>query len=598
MINVETVDLSARNFQLPADRVGMVIAQPFLSLTDVEPYRCTAASTPNQLKVLTRTLDIAREAPHGAGQTHFTIFPEYSIPGLTGIGLVQAAVEDAQWPTGTIVIGGVDALSKQDFSTVAASARTYLDAVGNDLGRIAANEWINCGITWVKGADGTVERWLQPKLSPAWPEQNVLYQDMFRGNSVFAFKGTLNNGTQYRFCSLVCFDWIATIDGQKAWRSVVDSLGHQAAQIQAELSLSWCFVIQSNPKPSFDTVLTEAARFFDQTAVPNVHRDKACLVFANTAGKTGPGRSDRFGATSLILAKQTLFADPDCHSTFCNGGERFRLSTLLAAQRDILFRERGACVHSFAQVNPGSLSAGAAGKTIALQNPFVFSLNDDVDPRAPSAPVPASTKWLNDELDEVRSLGVAYAASSLAAEANAAHVQTVAGLRGVTPQSATHVVALATHGSRATNADNWDRLEAEALQHVVDTLNILGLSFQPATVGADPAHMTIQINGCTVDVLAIRGVTHECCAEHSRAFSPLPRRQVLLISRDQDNNAYHKRLDGNFLRLETIRLGEERKITDPVGGVLHLGYRQLLDIFRQADTLNAAQTAINAQLAA
>ena len=171
----------------------------------------------------------------------------------------------------------------------------------------------------------------------------------------------------------------------------------------------------------------------DQTAVPNVHRDKACLVFANTAGKTGPGRSDRFGATSLILAKQTLFTDPDCHSTFCNGGERFRLSTLLAAQRDILFRERGACVHSFAQVNPGSLSAGAAGKTIALQNPFVFSLNDDVDPRAPSAPVPASTKWLNDELDEVRSLGVAYAASALAAEANAAHVQTVAGLRGVTP---------------------------------------------------------------------------------------------------------------------------------------------------------------------
>ena len=103
---------------------------------------------------------------------------------------------------------GVDALSKQDFLTVAASARTYLDVVGNDLGRIAGNEWINCGITWVKGADGTVERWLQPKLSPAWPEQNVLYQDMFHGNSVFAFKGTLNNGTHYRFCSLVCFDWI------------------------------------------------------------------------------------------------------------------------------------------------------------------------------------------------------------------------------------------------------------------------------------------------------------------------------------------------------------------------------------------------------
>ena len=248
VINVETVDLGQRNVRLPADRVGMVIAQPFLSLTNVEPYRCTVASTPAQLSALTRTLDISREAQHGAGKTHFTIFPEYSIPGLPGIALVQAAVEAPNWPAGTIIIGGVDALSKQDFSDLAGPARTYLDAVGNDLGRIKANEWINCGITWVKSADGVVERWLQPKLSPAWPEQDVPYQGMFHGNSVFAFKGPLDNGTQYRFCSLVCFDWIATIDGRKAWRSVVESLGNQATQIQAEFSLSWFFVIQLWPR--------------------------------------------------------------------------------------------------------------------------------------------------------------------------------------------------------------------------------------------------------------------------------------------------------------------------------------------------------------
>ncbi len=172
MISVETVDLAGRNVQLPADRVGMVIAQPFLSLTDVEPYRCTAASTPGQLSAVTRTLDISRAAHHGAEKTHFTVFPEYSIPGLAGVALVQAALEAPNWPAGTIVIGGVDALSKQDFSTLAAAPRTQL-AVANDPGRINANEWVNSGITWVKGADGTVERWLQPKLYPAWLEQNV-----------------------------------------------------------------------------------------------------------------------------------------------------------------------------------------------------------------------------------------------------------------------------------------------------------------------------------------------------------------------------------------------------------------------------------------
>ena len=49
MVHVETVDLSTRNVTLPSDRVGMVIVQPHLSLTAVEPYRCTAQAKPQQL---------------------------------------------------------------------------------------------------------------------------------------------------------------------------------------------------------------------------------------------------------------------------------------------------------------------------------------------------------------------------------------------------------------------------------------------------------------------------------------------------------------------------------------------------------------------
>ena len=177
----------------------MVIAQPYLTLTSEEPYRCTAAAKAGQMDVLSKTLAVSRAAQHGAPKTHFTIFPEYSVPGLDGIALIDMALNAEDWPTGTIVIGGTDALSKEDFGTLAASPNTHLDTERNGLDRIAAGEWINCGITWVKAADGTVERWLQPKLSRAWPEQNVSYQDMFLGKSVFTFKGPLEDGTQYRF---------------------------------------------------------------------------------------------------------------------------------------------------------------------------------------------------------------------------------------------------------------------------------------------------------------------------------------------------------------------------------------------------------------
>jgi hypothetical protein len=108
---------------------------------------------------------------------------------------------------------------------------------------------------------------------------------MFPGNSVFTFRGSFDNQTRYRFCSLVCFDWIATVENKKVWQWVLEDLQGRAAQAQAELSLSWLFVVQSNPKPSHDTFPTEVSRFFDQNTVPSVRRDRACLLFANGAGK-------------------------------------------------------------------------------------------------------------------------------------------------------------------------------------------------------------------------------------------------------------------------------------------------------------------------
>ena len=65
MVNIEIVDLSQHGVTLPNGRVGMVIAQPFLSLTDVEPYQCTLQAKPSQLAVLTDTLAVARAALHG-----------------------------------------------------------------------------------------------------------------------------------------------------------------------------------------------------------------------------------------------------------------------------------------------------------------------------------------------------------------------------------------------------------------------------------------------------------------------------------------------------------------------------------------------------
>jgi DNA invertase Pin-like site-specific DNA recombinase len=139
------------------------------------------------------------------------------------------------------------------------------------------------GITWIKTADGAIERWLQPKLNPAWDELNIANLAMFRGASVFSFRGPLDNQTYYRFTSLICFDWISEVEGHLAWRWPLEDLNDQAQAAAAEIPLSWFFVIQHNPAPSHPTFLMQASSFFDQRILPSVRRDRSCVVFANTA---------------------------------------------------------------------------------------------------------------------------------------------------------------------------------------------------------------------------------------------------------------------------------------------------------------------------
>lgn len=596
-IKVETIDLNARGVKLPSDRVGMVIAQPYFSLSATEPYRSTAESKPKQLQMLTDTLAVAIAAGHGAGKTHFTIFPEYSIPGTDGIAHLEATLNSPEWPVGTIVIGGTDGLSREDLIELVASPRTYLDQTRNGLNLIGADEWVNCEITWVKALDGTLERWLQPKLYPAWEEMDISYEYMFRGHSIYLFKGLFDNDAPFQFATLVCFDWIATVESKKSIRWILEDIHLRANGNQ--LPLSWLFVIQRNPKPSHITFMKEVEAFFDQTQFPNALRNNACIVFANSAGIPAPGRSALYGGCSVVFSHQAGFKAADCAPTFSNGGRRFRDgSEVLTPYKDIYFRERGACIHSFIQINPASLTAGPAGRTLAVENARVHALASETDPRTPARAVPACVKWLNDELDSLQALDAKYPAVPLAAALGETHRQTVCALRVVRAQSITHGVVLAAQESKAaTKADEWDRPEAEAIEHLVDTLDIMSLGSIPPCLGTDPAHATIIVGGQTVDLMAIRGTSHEACIEHSKMFLPHPRRKSLLISRDGHNNPWARKF-GSFLERGNLPLNQEQKFTDPSSGLLHLGFRRLLDIFQESATVNDVQGAIDAEFAA
>ena len=597
MLHVEVVDLSSRGIALPGNKVGMVMAQPHLTLTRAEPFRWATSQRARQMEVLAATLNLAESAPHQLPKTHFTIFPEYSIPGVEGIALIEGRIGRSTWPQGTVVMGGTDGLTREEFVSLSEAPKTFVVQADGLPGRVASNQWINCTVIWVKGDQG-IERWLQPKIHPAWDEQNITHQLMFQGNGVFVFKGMLESGAPFLFSTLTCFDWIALLDGKKIWRHLVENLSEIATSAGAELSMSWIFVLEHNPKPSHADFLREVADFFNQTIITNVHRERACVIFANTAGKEAPGAAEQYGSSSLIFSPHSLFVPATCAPTFTNDGQRFRSSTLLGLCKDTVFREGGACIHSFVQVNPGSVTPGASDRTIALINASVFPMPGVLDPRAPSLAVPADVKWLNDQLDALNDLGTTNRRVALAVSVGLKHSETVAELRTISADAITYSIELATATSTTKNADEWSSQETAGLKNLVDTFDILRLGGDVTMVGQKPAHGTAVINHRSLDVISVEGMTHEDCHKHAmkKIVAPRPRRQTVLISRDSDNNNFLQR-QGSVLDEQSNKLGSEPNITDPSSSWLHIGFRAVLDAFQGAADIPALKSSLHAAFA-
>ncbi|GFE84890.1 hypothetical protein GCM10011487_68900 [Steroidobacter agaridevorans] len=595
MIKTIEIDLTNRGLTFPSSGVGMVLAQPFLQLTEEEPFTCSPASKQAQLAAIARTLQIARACPHGAEKTHFTIFPECTIPGLDGIAAIDQQLAEPEWPGGTLVIGGVDGLTQQEFTQLSATPGTNGD---NAVDNVRPHEWVNCCIIWIKFDDGSVQRWIQPKLVPAWVEIDVNHQAMFRGKSVFVFKARFDNQTFARFCALVCFDWIGTVDNQRPWKWVADDLGKQAAEIQAQISLTWLFVVQYNPKPSHASFLSQIESFFDQTAHPNVLRHNACLVMANAAGHDRPGRANQFGSSSILHSAQAQFAEPGCQPTYCNGGQRQRASGQLGKIKDALFRERGACIHSFLHRNPASIVPGPSGKTLALDRPFVYAFDNVNDPRAPGSIVPASIKWINDHLDAAVSLATKHPMALLIEAAATAHTDSITQLRSISAQAIETAVGLACPSKNLRIPDDWDLQESNSLDHMLHTMTILAAGRVDPIIHGRSTHASITLGAKQFEVIAVRGDSHEVCANHISRNPPNSRRATLVISRDDDTTEWPLRFQSILnTPLAHANGQDEPKVTDPNSAIRYVGYRTILDAFRIAETQDQLMDSLNAIIA-
>ena len=426
---------------------------------------------------------------------------------------------------------------------------------------------------------------------------------------MYIFKGLYaTGGAAYRFSSLVCFDWIATIGANKPWQWLLNSMHSEGAQLLASIPLTWLFVIQHNEQPNHATFLGELADFYNPVQFPSANRQGTCIVFVNNAGRNVPGRAENFGCTSLILPQTATFTTTDCYATHSNGGPRFRGNNLVHPHRDVFFREAGPCIHSFLQVNPASIIPGAAGQSVPVENPFVYPIDvASTDPRTPGGVVPGAVKWLNDTLDNIECLSASLPHAPLAPAVATTHGLNVQDIRTKAAVPATKILAIGDPtftkqrpGSTAKivekHADEWSAAETETLAHVTHTLDIFRIGFSNTTSSTNGAHAEVTVRGRSVDVLAVRGATHEQNLKHAEKHLPSQRRQLLIVSRDNHNSPLSSR-DGTIFRNRQAGIQARAKFTDPGNNRFHIGFQELMQDFLAANTPVELEGAVYARLA-
>lgn len=586
MISVVEVDLGALGVRLPRGEVAMVVAQPFADIEvdfgHEEPFAWTEQSKVRALECIDATLAVSLAAPQGVGKTHFTVFPECMLPGLEGVDRITQRMQAAEWPIETVIIGGVDGLTREQFVELVQRPNTTYDAIGNNLDLIRDHHWVNCAVTWAKLPTGEVRSWVQPKLSPARIELNVPYMSMYQGRSVFVFKGRYSNAEAvYRFATLICFDWIAQFGERRAWQWLLEGLSAAAGQDGGQISLTWLFVVQCNPAPSHASFMSVVTAFFDPVSYPQVNRDETCLVMANVAGKAAPGKVNRFGQSAVIVTANR-FSVPECMPTYCNGGHPLRPGAPLENLRDALFRECGACIHSFLVRHPSTLPIGSAGHRFALREAMVHPFNGVEDPRAPGGTVAAVVKWVNDELDDPsKSLATKYTKAPLAAAAGASHARIVLDLRKLKDSGLDATVRFASLHVGKRAPDEWGTDEGNAMKHVLRTFSIFDAAQYPPMFHGKGAHATITRGDSSMEVIAVLGASHEECDKHVFERLPEHRSRLVLVSRDEENTEWDPRFRSIYDQVPDAPT-EEANFTQPTSAIVRLSYHEMLDAYRSA----------------
>jgi hypothetical protein len=162
------------------------------------------------------------------------------------------------------------------------------------------------------------------------------------------------------------------------------------------------------------------------------------------------------------------------------------------------------------------------------------------------------------------------------------------------PAEALNRTILIASPNAANSPDRWNATQSRAIKHVLQTFSILEAAQYPAVFHGKGAQATINIGELGIEVVAVIGQSHEECDRHIIDKLPSHRGQLLVVSRDDDNDSWDPRMRSILDQGDMSE--KELNITDPTSAFIRVGYRDIWDAYKSATNNLALKEAIDAAI--
>jgi len=516
-IGVELAE--ATGITLPHDRLKMVFVHPPCDMnhfTRAQPFRWTGAAATAQLESIRRVLDIAVQ--HRAD---FTVFPEYALPGLVGVGEVEERIRLPAWPENSFVVAGVDGLVAHDFETLTRQPDTTV------AGGVAATNgfggWFNVCLTWAKRSDEHVRKWVQPKIRPNSLERVDAPHPMFNGGRVLVFQCSLDGdaGSNFDFMSFICSDWFARLEDRSRISDLVFmDLNRECQAAGQRTHLGLVLVPQCNEGTN-DAEAIETARILLEggNTYSHIDLDRCLVALVNFAGRPDPGMYDTFGR-SCIIGRESPYYWKDSPDTYAVETQRLMQGNFASLGRckNALFREFGACVHTFELRLPASVRVSNQDRSRVIDEAEVHAYGQEAyDNRTPGAPVPAVAKWVLDRLGKYPLLSHNQRGHPLHDKIEQSERDVREGVGRKALEKHRECPFVLSPSSSAKHVDSWGDKEENILDRTLTALSVIGVSKVVEIANAD-LHGKVRLGTQDWPVLVVAGDDHAKCFEYAKSL--------------------------------------------------------------------------------